>query len=469
MLEDIDARLIDRLDDFSKRLNQHRTPVIRQLAKGTNEKKAFHRMLDNKRLTVEQVATYTYADTIRQLKEDRDYVLFQDTTQLNYNRNRHLFDKDDPHLGVIGDNKSIGFFAHAIAAMDVQSGNVLGLASTHLWRRLPKGHPGRKAPGKERDYSKERFETKESYRWLRETELAAQRMRQGGATGRIEIVSDAESDIHDIYAADLGEDVGLIIRCGMRRKAEQNGERVGLHEFMQQYEPSYYKLKVRNDKRKKSRRIGRTAKIELRWGPITLSPPLARKDLEPAQMYAVYAVEHESTIPKGKKRGAKWFLLSTLPVETEEQAMKVIRKYELRWTAEQLFRLSKRKGFNAEESDLESGLGLQKLYLMVLMSSCKVLGLHRAARKEEPVPIDGMFTDEQVKCMKYMHGKYEGNTKKQKNPHHEGTRQWAFWIIARMGGWKPFDPKAGVIVLNRGWNYFLRVFEGWMAAKDVST
>lgn len=470
MLEDIDTRLIDRLDNFSDRLNEHRSNVIRQLAADPNEKKAFHRMLDNKSLSVEQTAKYTYEDTQRQVKEDRDYVLFQDTTQLNYNRNRHLFEEEDPHLGVIGDNESWGFFAHPTIAMDAHTGDVIGLTDAQLWRRLPKDHPDRKPSVKERAYQEEAFETKESYRWLPGAKLSAQVLREAGATGRIDVVSDAESDIHHVFAADLGENVGVIVRSRIQRRALQDGERVKMRPYMEQYEPQYYDLEINKDKRSESRRTGRKAKMELRWGPITLSPPLSHKGkTDPVDMYAVYAVEHESTVPKGRKRGVEWFLLCSLPVQTREQAMEVIRKYELRWTAEQLFRLSKRKGFNAEESDLQSGLALQKLYLLILMSACKVLGLHRAARKDEPMPIDGMFSDEQVECMRHLHNKYEGNTKKQQNPYEPGTRQWAFWILSRMGGWKPYDPQAGVITLNRGWNRFLQVFEGWLIARDVST
>jgi hypothetical protein len=171
--------------------------------------------------------------------------------------------------------------------------------------------------------------------------------------------------------------------------------------------------------------------------------------------------------PKGETP-IQWILVTTHEVAKLDQARQVIHWYQGRWNAEQVFRLSKRKGLDVEQSNLETGEGILKLSLLAILAASKIITLHQASKKQEPIPIEKTITSEQQKCLIQIGKRLEGTTKKQQNPYPENTLQWVYWIIARLGGWKPHEKQAGVIVLFRGWQKFSQLFEGWALAQLVS-
>jgi transcription initiation factor TFIID subunit TAF12 len=64
-------------------------------------------------------------------------------------------------------------------------------------------------------------------------------------------------------------------------------------------------------------------------------------------------VAREIGAPAGTKP-LLWRLLTTLPVETAEDARQIIRLYRLRWRIEEVFRVLKRNGLALEETQVES-------------------------------------------------------------------------------------------------------------------
>lgn len=141
----------------------------------------------------------------------------------------------------------------------------------------------------------------------------------------------------------------------------------------------------------------------------------------------------------------------------------------MRWNIEQIFRIIKQKGLAVEESDLETGKGLILMTLMALFTASKVILLHLSSKEEKLQPIKQTFTKEERECLQMICQKYEGNTQRQKNNYPKDSLQWCYWVVARLGGWKPQEKQAGVITLFRGWNEFKKIYSGWeLALKFVS-
>ncbi len=59
--------------------------------------------------------------------------------------------------------------------------------------------------------------------------------------------------------------------------------------------------------------------------------------------------------------------------------------------------------------------------------------------------------------------KYEGKTKKLKNPHSIENLAYGSWVIARHGGWKGYASQgpAGPITMLEGLKKFSSVVQGW--------
>ena len=93
---------------------------------------------------------------------------------------------------------------------------------------------------------------------------------------------------------------------------------------------------------------------------------------------------------------------------------------------------------------------------------------------EENQSINYVFNNEEVECLQKANEKQEGIKETHKNPFKEKTIKWAYWIIARLGGWKANNKqrKAGPVTLQKGLIKFYAIYEGWIlhkqSFKDVS-
>lgn len=465
----LDPRLEKRFLLFIAKLLEHLSVIIHQLGANEAEQRSFYRFINHKKMSISDLGDHIITQSLVQVEPRQDYVLFQDSTQLNFEWNRDNI-LPNSGLGVIGDNASLGFFAHPTLLMEAKSGRALGYSDIQTWIREAPDSSARKAGCKKRDYKKEPFESKESYRWYRAALDSVARIRAAGGQGRILIVSDQESDIHEVLTADFDEKSGVLVRSKGERKVldpKDGKTRLDIRDYLSRRKTckAHYTFTLPAQKRKD--REGREAKMEIRWGKVTLRAPDGKK--RKYGDWVGYAVWTRELHPPAGQAPIDWLLLTTFPIDSEEDALAMVEVYRWRWNAEQVFRVTKRKGFNAEESTLETGTSLIKLYLLTLLTASKIIGLHQASKSSKPVPLKKSFTQEELACMRALHGRYEGKTPKQKNPYPPDSLQWVYWIIARMGAWKPHEKQAGVIALARGYERFLTAFQGWQAAKeDVS-
>ncbi len=82
-----------------------------------------------------------------------------------------------------------------------------------------------------------------------------------------------------------------------------------------------------------------------------------------------------------------------------------------------------------------------------------------------------MFEDEEVACLANINKKVQGKTEKQSNPFQQQNLAWAFWILARLGGWKGYasQRKPGFNTLINGLTKFYTIYQGYALQKDVGT
>jgi hypothetical protein len=292
--------------------------------------------------------------------------------------------------------------------------------------------------------------------------------------GQLTIIADREADINELFQRLPDERTHLLIRaCKDRRLAQesQNGAGRRLYALLaHQGEGGRFTLAVKGDERHK--RHKRVATIVLRWAKVGLAPSALK-----GKVLEVYALEARQENPPAGEKPILWRLLTSHCIESAQQARQVVEWYAERWNIEQVFRLLKQQGLNVEMLDLESGKSLIQppggpVTLLALLTVSKSLLLHRASKQDQPLPLAQTFTVAErgrpaVECRQALHQKYEGKTPKQQNPYPPHTLQWGYWIMARLGGWKPHEKQAGVISLMRGLRRFHQIFHGWQLAKQL--
>lgn len=213
-------------------------------------------------------------------------------------------------------------------------------------------------------------------------------------------------------------------------------------------------LKHLSKKIKKRRRKKRTARAQIRSVSIRFCDLMGRWH----QLNLVQIKENPMDLPKGERKTAiNWVLITSLPAETMEQILRIVRYYRNRWHIEQLFRVVKRDALGIEKTQLSKVSAIIKLLVMSLETAATVLKLVQARDQYEGNPITEVFTEQQVAILKLVTKEYEGRTKKQKNPFPEDQLSYATWTIARMGGWKVYGTRPpGPKTIARGLKDFTR-------------
>lgn len=421
-----------------------------------------YRMLNNENVGIEDINQGIINDCARKANCPHALIL-QDTTQPNYEKHRGRI-KPNSGLGVIGDNKSLGYFLHPSLVMNAESGDIFGLSDIRTWIR----EEGRKVKnGAERKQTP--IEQKESYRWLDSIEQSKNIL-----TGceMLTSISDREGDIYEVFSKVPDEKTHLLIRS-------RDNRRIYTDKFVEgklfdclsdQSVAGIYELEVRGDIRKN--RKSRKAIIELRIAKVNLKKPKTLnkydKYAETVEVWAIEAKEKESTVPKGEKP-IHWRLLTTHKVDTFQMAVFVVFWYSLRWNIEQLFRVLQNKGFNVESSELEKGTSIIKLGMFTLAASIMVMQLLLASKWDSVQAIEHVFNENEIKCLNEICKRYEGKTEKLKNRNNPSTLKWASWIIARVGGWKGYASQRppGPITFFKGLYDFNLIYEGWSIAKKI--
>ena len=110
--------------------------------------------------------------------------------------------------------------------------------------------------------------------------------------------------------------------------------------------------------------------------PTHRSPYVQRLSPAPIAMWVVYAAEVNA--PKGVEP-IEWILLTSLPVESFEDAWRVLRYYEKRWLIEEWHKALK-TGCRMEHRQLKTKERLERLTGLMSVVSVRLLQLKSAAR-----------------------------------------------------------------------------------------
>lgn len=395
-------------------------------------------MINNPRLETERLIDRLKENCVTQL--DSSHVLcIQDTTEINYSQLCNRL-KEDPDVGPMSKDSNIGFFCHPTLVVDAESEVPLGFSHLRLWNRSRD-----KADKKSRNYRKQKITDKESYRWI---ESARESARVLPHSIKKTIIADRESDIYEALYLIPQAGCEFLIRSSANRKLD--AEDLFLLDKMRSLTCMHtYELQVKGNHSRKNRR----AKMELRYGPVTLSKPESSNAQSPdtITVNCIYLVE-KGTNPVNESP-IEWRLLTTHPIDTIEQAMQCVQWYKLRWYIEEIFRLLKSEGMDIEAVQLESGEALKKMLTLSLAAALQIMSLKISYdKRDERTSASLVFTKAQIALLKVVQTMVEGKTAKQKNPFKVDSLAWAAWIIARLGSWDGYTSQGapGYITFRNG-------------------
>jgi len=373
----------------------------------------------------------------------RDLIGIQDTTEYNYEHHKGIIKEGE--LGTISDNASIGLRVHPMLIMDAEDHFPYGFSSMQIVNRA-----GKTLDRHERKYQKLPIEEKESYRWLKAIEETKQRLAQAKT---LTIIADRESDIYQLWSRTLDEKTHLVIRTSLLRKFidEQENEIQSSSSLISLGSHTIY-IPGRLGKQDKGRQAG--LEISFQKG-YTLKPKKLKeqKSNSDPDRIELNMLSVKEILPEGAdiKEPVSWLLLTDLPIKDLKDALHIIHLYKSRWNIEQVFRLTKQKGFNIEESQLETARGLENLISLVFIAVIRIYQMVKS-RDNQQREVGDIFEENQQQVLEKINPSLEGRTERSKNRNRPKTLAYYIWVIARLGNWKPEDrDPPGPMTFKRGW------------------
>ena len=404
----------------------------------------FTRFLRNGAVTPEEMAAHAGEATAKRVA-GRDVIVIQDTSELTLGGRRARADG----YGPVGKGGALrGLLLHAVLAVEVGSGALLGLVDFKVWNR--KG-------GKVKSRRARKTTQKESQCWIDGAARAGEVLAEARS---ITAISDRGSDIYEHFARRPSH-VDQIVRACQNRKIEPDEEseeeRAYLFPFIDsQAEQGRFSVKIPAA----PGRQARDAEVAVRFSPVVLKKPLhgAAPDLPDSVALTLVDVREISKPETGE--AIHWRLLTTHAVTNVDEARRIIDLYRMRWIIEEFFRTLKTAGFDIEATDISEPRAMINFVAAATTAAVTVMQLVQARDGTTEQTLAQAFEPSDQPLLEALSAKLEGKTARQKNPHPKGSLAFAAWVIARLGGWTGYYGKPGPRVMREGLNDFQRIKYG---------
>lgn len=380
-------------------------------------------------------------ESLAQKAYGKDLICIQDTS--NYMYGHHSGILKEGALGRIYDDEHVGVLVHPMLVLDAKDEFAYGFSSLEIINRV-----GQTQNRYQREYKKLNIEEKESYRWIQAI-LNTQRLLHEARS--LTIVADRESDIYQLWSRIPNAKTHLVIRTSLTRIfTNEHGEKIDPVQSAKRV--GLIKLSIPTDSERKGK--AREAHIELfvqrAW---TRQPPSLKNrsnDVNSVSLYIVVAKEVTNG-PGEVPYPIEWILLTDIKTETFQDAIKIISIYKSRWNIEQIFRLTKHKGFQLESSQLETGHAIENLIALVFIAAIRVFQMVKSRNDQHRTALD-IFDEQEITLLTKVNKGMEDKSKKSKNRNKRGSLAFIIWIVARLGDWKPEDKDPpGPITMLKGW------------------
>ena len=427
-----DKRLDKRLEEITIKISASPESSISTAFKSRNELKRYYEFMSNKEVKYEQIMEGIGNRVKERAEKEKKILIMSDTTDL---MNKSL--KDEKNLAKIN-KTSKGIVVHTSMAVSME-GVPLGIINQTVIKRKEE-NKNKKSP----------IEEKESYKWLEHYKKCDELIEKPFI-----YIGDRESDILELYAIKK-ENHDLLIRSYHNRKLENNS--LKLHDYLKTL-----KIKVITDLELSRRKdeLPKKTKLGITYSEVTISTPndLKNKIKEPVKLYAIYVKEINDKVPEKDK--LEWFLLTTIPILNNEEAIKCVNYYTKRWLIERLHYTLK-SGCYIEKLQFKESERLIKALAVYDIVAWRLLWLTYESRKDENQDCSVFFDDIEWKYLLMFVANIKDLSKKP-------TLKKATVLMSILGGYlnRKSDLPPGVKVIWRGYRVLQERIIGFKEALNL--
>lgn len=436
-----DSRLARRLMRTLEALASHPASSVPQACGSWAATKGAYRFWSSERVTPEAIRASHARSTQARIHGPRRVLVIQDTTELDFTHHPKT-----RGLGYLSATTHSGLRVHSSMVVSVE-GVPQGRIHQQVWTRDPA------TKGKSEQRHRRKTSEKESQRWLTACEAIQDAV---GEDTEAVIVADQEADMYDLFAIPLRRGVFLLIRGRHNRRV--TAETKSLCETVRQASPCA-KLVV-----SVSHRDGqppRQATVSIRAASVEICPPCGRPRAEHVGPIRIQVILTEELEPPSGVTPLSWLLLTTLPVQGWQDAVRCVQWYALRWLIERYHYVLK-SGCQVEQLQLETADRLHRALATYCLATycivaCRLLWASYQARATPDASCEGILTSEEWQTL------YCIVHKTTALPNAPPTMREAVRGIAQLGGFlaRRSDGEPGVKCLWRGWRRLQDMLQVW--------
>lgn len=403
--------------------------------------KAAYRLCNRKEATFDAIACCHWSRT-KQTSPGR-YLFISDTTDID-----HSFHRATTDLGILGDGRGRGMQLHNCLVVNSSGGTVEGQAGALVYyrKRKPKN------------------ETRmQSLRRSRESELWGNLVDKVGPppeSCQWIHVFDRGGDNFEAICHIVKNRCDWVIRASkMNRKVlDQAGKQLKLNEAVKAAkELGHYELSLRS----RPGQAARTAMIRVSVTRVTLPRPVHHskyvKTCGLTHVETNVVIVQEIDAPAGIKPIC-WVLLTSLPVETFEDAWQIIDDYEHRWLIEEYHKVLK-TGCSIERHALRTAHRLEALIGLISVIGVRLLQMKTFAKQEPDAKASNRVPAAWIKALKALRPRLQTT---------ELTVYSFFREMAKLGGFlgRKSDGEPGWQTIWRGYKKLQLILQAMELVKN---
>lgn len=350
-----DARLQKRAVDIAIGCAEHPEESLAGRFDDWADLKATYRFFSHPKITHQALQQPHYHQVLEKARFSEEPVLFiQDGSELLFNSHPWTHG-----LGPTADSNGNGLMFHSCLVAkyhESEETEILGLGYQEAWVRPEK---------------KSADDSKESEVWLRTLEQMGRPQENWVSVG------DRANDIYDFLhnANRLGWK--YVVRARHDRKVEIDGEQTRLFSWIrQQTAQCTSKLHVKA----RGAEFSGEVTLEITWVKAKLFSPGNTSSIatEEVTYIRVWCPERPRL---------EWLLITNLPVNNEEDALRIVRIYRRRWLIEDYHKAVK-TGFRIEDNQLKQASRILALFGMIGVIATQLLAMRERCRLSPTMPVE---------------------------------------------------------------------------------
>lgn len=433
-----DKRRTDRAVKVAEQMAHHPDGGTPAQTEKWADLKAAYNLFDEEDVTFSALAEPHWKQT--RAAASGTVLLLGDTMETDFGIHRQI-----ENLGPTGNGRGRGFMLHSSLMVAADSGEIIGLAGQEIFYRQP--------------VSKD----ENSYQKL-------QRARESEVWGRvIDQVGPPAAGVQYIHVLDRGAD-NLEVFCHAARQRsdwviraaqlqrivyDEAGESCSLGALLdRQPVQGVYELQVPQSKDQPKR----TARMEVRYVKATIKRPKRAtpylREIGFEEITQTVVEVREVGAPAGVKP-LRWVLWTSLPVNSLEEALEIVKHYEKRWLIEEFHKAIK-TGCNLESRQYETAARLEAVTGITCVLAIRLVQLKTIARVQPELAAERVVPKVWLAMLRAL----------RKRPIH--TVRDFFRHLAGLGGFlmRKRDGEPGWITLWRGLDKLLLAIRGHQAMRQ---